>query len=166
MARVVTLLPCLQELLSLSSGQGTPLSSLSLSSQTPKQASTVFCVVTPCNSKTSRCVGGAYCLHLQGRKLSEARNQQKWSAFERVGESLKLGHDTWLSLIVAIILSCSYCLPVTHIPAELAWSQSYCAYTRGKRKKRKMLAEIKAQLLNFALQMESSALLSQYSDGL
>jgi hypothetical protein len=38
--------------------------------------STIFWDITPCNPlKVNRRFGGTYCLHLQGRKISRARNQ-------------------------------------------------------------------------------------------
>jgi hypothetical protein len=38
---------------------------------------TVFWVLAPCSSEIVRRFGGTYCLKLQGRIVSQARNQQK-----------------------------------------------------------------------------------------
>jgi hypothetical protein len=43
----------------------------------------IFWDITPCSSlKVNRCFGGTYCLYLQGRKISRARNQRenRWRA--------------------------------------------------------------------------------------
>jgi hypothetical protein len=42
--------------------------------------STVFRLVTLCSSERTRLFGGKYCLHLRGRRLSKARNQQEQAA--------------------------------------------------------------------------------------
>jgi hypothetical protein len=38
---------------------------------------TVLCVLTPCSPENTQCFEGTYRLHLQGRKVSQARNQQE-----------------------------------------------------------------------------------------
>jgi hypothetical protein len=42
--------------------------------------STVFWSVTLCGSETARRFGGIYRLHIQGRRASQAKNQQKQAA--------------------------------------------------------------------------------------
>jgi hypothetical protein len=45
--------------------------------------STIFWDITPCTPlKVNRCFGETYCFHLQGRKISRARNQleSRWQA--------------------------------------------------------------------------------------
>jgi hypothetical protein len=55
---------------------------------------TIFYVLTPYSSDTARCFGRTYGLHLQGRRLSQERNQQK--QVESCNKEDRVFHCQWL----------------------------------------------------------------------
>jgi hypothetical protein len=65
---------------------------------------TVFCVLMPCTSEIARRIGGTYRLQLQGRIVSQARNQRKQTA----GWTLsKLHGVTTQNTVLCYVFICS-----------------------------------------------------------